>query len=202
MIQDWGLGESAFGVPVPGGDGQLTSLPWPNLNRVSVRFSQNVSAALQHLRVWWPGGSSDDATAFAYDPETYTATWTLPRAMPAGRVVVRVGDAAGLGGVAGGVPFDGEWADGAGEYPSGDGEPGGAFAMALNVRPGDVDRNGTVNALDVAAVRQRLGASVALTPDRYNPFLDLDGDGRITALDLLQVRKGLSAAAPAAGLFG
>src|SRR5206468_2162311 len=126
----------------------------------------------------------------AYDAPTRTATWTLGRAIGSDRVVLRLRSDAGAdantGVSAGGEPLDGEWADGADAYPSGDGTAGGDFAFRVNVLPGDVNRDGVVNAQDLGRVRARqqtrAGSSAAATAVDYGAFEDVNGDGRINVL--------------------
>jgi hypothetical protein len=144
--------DQTFGYPIPAGADQLRSLPWVNgINSVSLRFSQDVATEIAQgdLEVRGSGGTLT-VTGFTYDAATKTATWTLgsPVTLDKLRLVLA---AAGV------RDFDGEWANGTDAYPSGDGSIGGDFNFRLNVLRGDATGDGTVNALDLAAVRQRLG---------------------------------------------
>ena len=73
----------------------------------------------------------------------------------------------------------------------------------LNVVPGDADRNGKTNALDLGAVRARLGGkAVPPSPENfvdglYVRTMDLNGDGRINALDLGAIKANLNKSLPA-----
>jgi hypothetical protein len=175
------LADPTYGFIIPAGAGQLTTLPWANVDQVSLRFSHDVRVTERDLGL----GSSH----FTYDPATRTATWTLRRPL-AGRVELNTTNMTSIiANAQGTMQLDGEWADGADVYPSGDGAPGGGFRMMLNVLPGDVDRNGVVNAFDAVLLRRRVGTSATWSPERYDPFHDLDGDGRIGALDMLHQRR-------------
>ena len=111
---------------------------------------------------------------FEYDEERHAATWTFDIDVPADRMAARL--------------------DG----------PGFQYSFNLNVLPGDVDRNGRVNAIDMAAIRQRYRTSTS--NNAFDRMTDPNGDGRVDALDLAVVRRGLNTTLPAresavAGLF-
>ena len=82
--------------------------------------------------------------------------------------------------------LDGEWVDGVTTGISGDNVPGGDFVYHFNVLPGDANRNGSVDALDAAAIRRSYGFTTGLSA--YSITTDLDGNGRINATDVLLVR--------------
>src|SRR5262249_22246412 len=94
-----------------------------------------------------------------------------------------------------GNALDGEWSQGASTFPSGDGVPGGDFRFRFNVVPGDVNRNGGVNAQDVILTRNRQGSSVA-APANYSVFYDVNGNGGINGQDLILVRNRQGAVLP------
>ena len=78
------------------------TLPWSNLNQVSVRFSEHVNVAaddfvLNGVNLAQYGLSTTAAQAFTYDPVTFTATWTLARFIPNDKVTVRLDAAEGTG---------------------------------------------------------------------------------------------------------
>jgi hypothetical protein len=112
--------------------------------------------------------------------------------------------ASGAGGVVSyaGAPLDGEWVNAADAYPSGDGTPGGDFLFRFNVLVGDVVGDGIVNALDVAAVKQRLtrrpGDGVVDPRRSYSVFADVNTDAVINALDVAAVKARLTRRLPAA----
>ena len=100
-------------------------------------------------------------------------------------------------GVAG---LDGEWTNptaigGAGDtYPSGNGTDGGDFHFRLNVLRGDATGDGSVNALDLADVKRRLGrrpGDGTTGAGAYSIFSDITADGVVNALDLAAVKQRL-----------
>jgi hypothetical protein len=206
-LADLGLGSARFGYSVPAGAGQLATLPWDDLDQVVVRFDADVSVQSSDLSIRGVNVPAYTIRSFAYDPETHAATWTLERPLQRDKVLLDLdGDPGGTGAPAGAVAgaggvLDGEWANGAGAFPSGDGQSGGDFEFRLNVLPGDADRGGRVNAVDLYQVRQRLYSSLtrpgaAAYP--YSVFHDLNGDGRIDSRDLLVVRRNYLQSLPAA----
>ena len=200
------LGSEAYGYAVPDGARQLDVLPWDNLDQVSIVFNRDVLVARDDLSVRGAGGGEYAVADFRYDRAAKTATWVLAR--PLGGEMVRIdldGDAGGVAAPDGVTRLDGEWANGADAYPSGDGASGGTpgndFRFQINVLPGDVSRNRRVDAADLLQVRARQ-QSAGDTDDRsrggYSIFHDVNGDGAVNVVDLVRVRRriGSSLAAP------
>src|SRR4029079_16143582 len=101
------------------------------------------------------------------------------------------GDSTGVKNLVG-RPLDGEWADGADNFPSGDGAAGGDFAFAFNVLPGDVNGDGSVLADDFSAVKKKFFKDTTdpTTGDTsYGAFHDVNGEGIILAFELSAVKK-------------
>jgi hypothetical protein len=175
-LQGAGLGEVAYGFRVPAGD-SLNELPWAGIDRISMRFNRDVTLAQAALAIEGVNGDYD-VTGFAYNAATRTATWTLRAPL--------INDSVALG-VAG--------ASAATMLAAGGG------AVRLSVLPGDVNRDGRVNALDMAQVRAKMQTSTAnpgAGSRRYSPFHDVNGDGRINERDVLLVRAGQSRTVPVA----
>jgi hypothetical protein len=180
-----GHGLGTGGYRVPDGAAQLTDLPWSNVDQISVRFSEPVTVQTDDFYVAGATVSQYPVLAMAYNPATFTATWTLSQAISNDKLSVHVrGRVTDIDH----NPLDGEWADGADAYPSGDGIAGGLFQFRVNVLPGDVDQSGSpVNAADLRAVRSSQGA---LREVGYSPFCDVNGDGVVNAADFDAVRAG------------
>jgi hypothetical protein len=190
FVQGSGQGESNAGFSIPGGALQRKTLPWTNLDVISIRFSQDVRVAKEDLVVSGTGVANYVVSAFNYLPANHTATWTLGQPLRNGYAVLDLD--ADLGGVgAAGGPLDGEW-DNSRVFPSGNGTLGGDFRMALPVVPGDVDRSGSVLANDYSAVKQKFFSS-ASNPGGgaagYTIFHDVDGSGSILADDFSAVKS-------------
>ena len=194
---------SALGFAVPVGADQLRAVPWTGITQVSILFSQAISVQQGDLAVRGVNVPTYAFSSFAFDPATRVATWTLSRAVGNDKLIFDL-DADSPDGVRGGAagngPFlDGEWTNGTDSFPSGNGTAGGDFRFRLNVLPGDADRGGVVNALDLAALRQRLNRSTTdpgTGGGAYSVFADLTGDGRINALDLSVARQRLNQRLP------
>ena len=188
------LGDTTFGYAIPSGADQLDPLPWPGLNRISVRFSQDVVARAANLAVTGENVASYAVSGYSYDPATFTGTWNLAQPLVNDRVTLRLdGDAPlGVAAAAGGIMLDG----------NGDGAAGGDFVFGINVLRGDVDQSGRVTALDLSDVKRRLNRSLdnpGAGNGAYLALSDATGDGRINALDLSVVRSNLNQALPAPG---
>ena len=171
-------------------------LPWIGINQVSFQFDEDVSVQQDDLVITGTNQTAYGVTAFTYDRTTFVATWTLDQPINAdvldlrldGTSEDRITDTAGN-------PLRGnciDQVDNSGEGSSEAADQGRDFCQGLAVLPGDVTRDGRVNALDLAAVRRRLGTNTA-SPNmgraQYDPLADVTGDGRINALDLAAVRQ-------------
>ena len=198
-----GPGAPAPGFLVPGGAAQLDELPWSNLNRVGVRFSVDVSVARDDLTVTGRHDATYPIGNFEYDPRTYTATWTLSRALANDRLELLLeGGARGVKAASSGAPLNGRWANGDDDYPTGDvSGPPQSLLFRLNVLPGDVTRDGAVSAADVVRVRSGRTAPVG---GGYSVFHDVNGSGRVDAVDyaLVRSRQGTTLPAPQAPAVG
>jgi len=139
------------------------------------------------------------ATAFRYDPRDRAATWTLAPSVGTDRLTLDLdGDTAGaVAGAASAVRLDGEWADAADSFPSGDGTAGGDFRFRINVLRGDVNRNGVVEPIDLLRLRRAHGSTTASA--NYSPFADLDGNGRVNVIDVVLARSNQRRRLPVAG---
>jgi hypothetical protein len=127
------------------------------------------------------------------------ATWRLASKFGADRVTLELksGGASGVTDLAGNA-LDGEWVNGVSPFPSGNGMAGGDFVFRFNVLPGDVTRSGSINSIDLALLRRRVGTSAGpgAAPAGYSVFYDLDGNGSVGALDLLIARRNERRALP------
>jgi hypothetical protein len=196
-----GAGDATLGYRLDAA-AHADELPWTNLNRLSVRFSEDVTlgsaAAFRVLGV----NVAEYVGTFTYDAATFTATWTLTAGtFTADKLLVSLDDAL-VAGAAGGPALDGEWtnptppaAGGADLFPSGDGTAGGDFNFRLNVLPGDVNRNGIVQSNDALPIQ----ASLLAVPGSagYTIFKDVNGNGILQASDFLNVQSRLLNALPA-----
>ncbi len=147
------------------------TLPWRNLDRVSIRFTEPVTVGHNDLRLW--GVAVEDypqevgIQSFSYDPFTFTATWTLTQPIAADQLRVSVSDA-----------VRDTWGNRVG------GTIG--YERLFNVLSG-----GTASLGDVLA---RQFSSIGT--ERYSPYYDLDGNGTINFVDAIHMRNAAGTALP------
>jgi hypothetical protein len=189
---DLGVG----GYAIPGGAGQLATLPWTNLGTIAVNFTDLVdpaSLAGATLVGATVGNVPLGAPLTSSGPGGTTfAIWNLPggASLAADQYTLTLAGAATTGGAA----LDGEWTTDASAFPSGDGTAGGTFAFEFRVMPGDVNRDATVNLADVAA--NVTGGFRATADASYSPYNDVNGNGIINVVDTVLVRNQLPIASP------
>lgn len=188
-----------LGYAMPTGENQLDTLPWTNIDTISIVFSEDVNVDQDDLALWgvnvadYVGEVGFAVDGFSYDSNTFTATWTLAAPIAADKLMIDLNaDIGGVTDISGNL-LDGEWEDGV-STTSGNSEPGGDFRFRFNVLPGDVDGNGMTISDDLALVRDALGTVVG--DEGYLPGLDVNGDGMIISNDLVLVRNQLGAALP------
>jgi uncharacterized delta-60 repeat protein len=190
------LGSTKHGFAVPAGPRQLAALPWVNLDRVSIQFSQDVQVQKEDLVVRGALGGvyafAAGAAGFTYHSPSRTATWTFAAPLGRDRLLLDL-DAEAAGGVRNfeGDLLDGEWSDGGDAFPSGNGQGGGDLRFRFNVLPGDVNGSGVVLADDFSDVKRRFfrtSAAPGSGDGAYSVFADLDGNGSVLADDFSAVK--------------
>jgi hypothetical protein len=173
-----------------GSDGP-TTLPWTNVDRIAVRFSEPVEVSPYHLSLAGANVSQYEISSFRYDFDTFAATWTLQEPIGVDTLSVELADSVRD---LDGNPLDGDRSTAPSAYPSGDGVPGGDFHFRFSVVPGDVDGSGATDMNDFAAMRTRQ-FNRAGDPD-YDVLHDLDGNGLINVADWISVRNRLGSELP------
>jgi probable HAF family extracellular repeat protein len=185
---------TGYAIPV-GSPAQLTDLPWSNLNQIQISFSENVSVQENSLAVTGIHVAQYTFSNFSYNSATHVATWTLANSIGPDKLSLDLkstGPDAVTDTFGNGYVLDGEWADGAAVYPSGNGAPGGDFVFDLNVLPGDLDQNGTVNGADLAQIASHWLQTGGLAGDA-------NGDNFVNAQDIVAVASHWLATLPAGG---
>lgn len=180
-LHEAGLGN--FGYAIQVGPAQLDAVPWSNVDQVKVQFDQNVTVAKGDLQLYGVNTAKYSVAGFSYDPMTFVATWTLAAPIGDDKVLIDLADT--VSNVNGAL--DGEFVNGAKDFPSGDGTAGGRFRFQFNVLPGDANRDGSVFGNDLVLVRNAQFA----TPDlaAYSVFDDIDGSGTIFGNDVVITRN-------------
>ena len=201
------LDGSALGWQLPDGSAQLTNasnVGWNNVDRISVRFDQPIAqptaAALQLVLGTAEGNQTIVPTAAPTLLAGGTvAQWTLPASFTrliSGRYVISIGSA-GITNAAGTAVLDGEWTSSTSTFAtgSGDGTAGGTFNFFFNALVGDVGGNGTINASDVGAIRNKLKSALnTLLESDADYRLDINGSNNLNSTDLSQTRAELTSA--------
>lgn len=175
-----GLGDSGYSIPV-GTDAQLTPLPWVNIDRIALTFNKDIVVQQSDLTLAGVSIPQYSFSGFSYDPDTFTATWTLPSALGRDNLLLVLDghSATGVRDTDGNL-LDGEWTVSTSVYPSGDGATGGDFAFAFNVLPANPNVDTVVNGLDIAQI-----ASQWLQTGLHAG--DVNGDGVVNGLDIAAV---------------
>lgn len=195
-LADNQLGDGA-GYSVPTGIYQDDSIPWLNMDRIRITFSEDVYIDAADLSVSGVINASYEITGFEYDPETDVAEWTLATPIGNDRIMLDL-DSGGADPVRdlSGDTLDGEWTDGVSTGPSGNGTAGGDFEFSMQFLPGDAVNYGTqVEMTSVWACYLSVGQDT--TSPNYVAQRDLDGDGIIENSDWQYVYANLYDAPPA-----
>ena len=196
-----GLGSTtnpSLGYALQTGANQLTTLPWANINTISVQFSGQVSnIGLGSLAL--VGGTGSGATpapavtSFTSDGNN-TYSWSLasrwatismcwPSPRPAARLALRATPRSPTPM----APASAASSRPAQSFPSGNGLAGSTFDFFFNVLPGDGKQTGTTN-----AGGHHPGATAEQSsrePANYNPYVDYYGAGMISAADIAHDRR-------------
>ena len=179
-LRSRGLGDGGYSIPA--GGGQLATIPWTGVDTLRVRFTADVNLSPGDLAI--TGVNVADYAIAALDYSSaggeLVATWTLAAPLRADRVQLSL---AGVSDLAG-RPLDGNWTDGGGSFPSGNGvlESSDPFTFSINILPGDADGDGGVSRRDVIALLPHLGTAAG--SPAFNPRLDTNADGQINLADL------------------
>lgn len=175
------LGTEGYRVPT-GSAAQLNSLPWSNIDTFIVRFSEDVNVRASHLSLTGVNATSFQIQQFAYDAETYTASWTLSAPLEKNSYLLEI-DGDGVSPVVNlqGMAIDGDWTTSSSVYPSGNGVAGGDFSFAFRVLPGDVNQNSDVDFYDYSTAVTKIGLTTGSSG--YSALIDLDGSGSHTSAD-------------------
>jgi hypothetical protein len=199
---------ATVGWELPDGEAQLanaSNVAWNNVDTITVEFDQPISqpeaAALQLLRGTTEGNQTIVPTlAPTLLGDGSAAQWRLPAdftTLEKGKYVISIA-AEGIENAAGTTILDGDWVTGVSTFAegSGDGQAGGAFNFFFNSLVGDVNANGTMNALDISAIRNDLTSplNTPLAPDSSNYRLDINGSNGLNSADLSQTRAQLTSA--------
>jgi hypothetical protein len=179
-----GMGVDAgngLGVSLVGSD-QLVNLPWTGINRIYIRFSEDVSSHFTLENVKLRGGNVIDYGArlrLVYGQDgANVGTIELDEAIQHDAILLSLSEAI-LDQDS--IALDGEWVDSV-SMTSGDATPGGQFDFRIDVLPGDFNDNGGVNTTDVLAINQNRGQ---LTSNAAIARADTNGHGAVNTSDVM-----------------
>ena len=183
-----------FAIPVGSGDTQLQTLPWRNLDQISIAFSEDVSVAQAQFAIVGSVGSYS-VSGFSYSASDHVATWSLSAMIGADKLYVALpGSGATPVTDTAGNALDGEWSNptsfgqvgATSTFPSGDGVAGGDFAFRFDVLPGDSTGGslGKVNVADINQTKSR--SSLPETTSSYRS--DFDANDLVNVADIAYVK--------------
>ena len=167
------------GYSIPTGASQSNTLPWINLNQISIGFTEDVVVHQNSLQLVGVNVPNYTFSGFIYNSTTHIATWSLASPIATDKLRLDLSDSVTD---TFGNALDGEWTDGSSTFPSGNGQANGAFHFSFNVVPGDANQSGVVNVVDTGFVQNHQASSTA-TPASYSIFGDVNGDGVINVVD-------------------
>ena len=183
-----------YAIPVGSGAAQLQTLPWRNLNRISIAFSEDVSVAQAQFAIVGSVGSYS-VSGFSYNATDHVATWSLSAVIGADKLYVALpGSGATPVTDTAGNALDGEWTNptsysqvgGTSIFPSGDGVAGGDFAFRFDVLPGD-STGGSLGKVNVADINQTKSRSAL--PETISSYRsDFDGNNLVNVADINYVK--------------
>ena len=115
----------SLGYALQTGSSQLTTLPWTNVNTISVQFNQAVTVGTALADAELIGSSREDAppslsaATYSFNTATDTATWVLSSALADDRYMLYIPSAA-VANTTTGQQLDGDFTTSS-SFPSGDG---------------------------------------------------------------------------------
>ncbi|HVK07937.1 MAG TPA: tandem-95 repeat protein [Gemmataceae bacterium] len=133
-------------------------LPWENVNRFELAFTEDVLPSPGALTLTGPGGSIPLMLGPVPAGGTRTAVWNLAGLVP-GTYTLRLAGAAVV--------------DINGNALTGD------YVRTFGILPGDFDGNGLVDNRDLTGIKRKYQKN----PAKANRFADINGDGIVSVLD-------------------
>ncbi|MCA9151595.1 MAG: VCBS domain-containing protein, partial [Planctomycetales bacterium] len=180
------------GYRIPDGKDQVKALPWSNIDRILVQFSEDVGASVDvgdFSISGVPGVLSGQAVqlpsvvSVTFDSISFIATLELDRRISNSYIDLAI-TASGIVDSLG-SPLDGEWSNTVTIGNSGNGVAGGDFLYRFAVLPGDANQNGSVSISDLATVAAVFGSVVG--SQTYSITRDVNGSGSISISDLANI---------------
>ncbi len=180
---------TGLGYELPTGSSQFTTLPWLNLNTLSVQFSENVTVTQNSLQLIGSATlglpSLPTVSSFVYNATTHVATWMFNAPLQANRLMIHLAASTITDGA--GAYLDGSWTDTVSSFlaGSGTGGTGTDFNFITYVLPGDTSNQQTVTLSQAKQVVPSINLSAGDTG--YDYHKDVLGAGTITLADAKQI---------------
>jgi hypothetical protein len=192
------------GYSIPDGADQAKALPWTNVNRIFIDFSEPVKGSgaggtLTPIDMPLHGTTSGMImpSSVSFDASNNRATLILPSNLAADKYLLVV-DANNVTDNAGNK-LDGEWTNYVSTI-SGNGAAGGQFLYRFNILPGDANQSASVTISDLAMIAANFGAVAG--GSGYSILRDVNGSGTITISDLAIVASSFGTTLPAGNPLG
>lgn len=180
-----GLG---LGLSLPGAD-QLRNLPFTNMNRIYIRFSEDIGTFTASDVIVTGVNTATYTPTVTYNSTDFVAELAFASFLTADKIEITILDGA-VDDLAGN-DLDGEWTDSVSTV-SGDTVAGGQFDFRIDVVPGDfVFANDSVSVSDVLAINAAIGGS--------DIYADINGSGSISVSDVLTANSLVGSSALPAG---
>jgi hypothetical protein len=191
---------------------QLNTIPWTNVNRIRVTFSEDVGIPsgdwADFLKITGVNTATySGSVTYGQIGGVWTATWSLPGSGVFGADKLMVNVSGDVASAVSGIKLAGAWTNptytsptvgtAGSQMPSGgvSATPGQSLAFRVNMLPGSVLGQQNVSPNDVFQVRQGLNASIG--SPQYNVFRDVTGAGVISPNTQFAVRQQLNKGLPA-----
>jgi len=140
---------------VDGSGDQIKTVPLAAIDGLSITFDEDVLIVESDLEFnGMRNGAEPARNGFSYNPTTFTATWAFAAPLPINQYLITLRDSITD---PMGAALDGEWINPANhdaqnaaisEFPSGNGQPGGDFAFAMTILPGDLWYSNELESID------------------------------------------------------
>ncbi len=170
----------SIGFALPGAQ-QLATLPWFNLDTITVDFSEPVVFSSSDVQVFGVNSPSYSVAVGAGASASQIVITLTSGDFDTDKVLLQISDT--LTDTAGN-PLDGDWIDGV-SLVSGNGGDGD-FNFRFNILEGDANRSSSIFGDDVTLVNTSQFQFAGITPG-FNPFNDVNASGSIFGDDVTLV---------------
>ncbi len=170
---------------IPRGALDPQTLPWSNIDRITVRINKPVVAAEDAAELFGISTAEYPVTV-QQDGDEVNIVIEIPPTASAERLLLRLDES--IAGKYDDSPFDG----------NNDRITGDPALLGYNALHGDVNRDGTVNLTDFTMFAAGFfGTAASSSSSGYSPFADFDGSGAINLFDFTVIASNFGRSLPA-----